>query len=55
MWEYKIVTLNPYNASENSFNALGREGWELAEVVPLSFAGISEEMQYIFKRHIANK
>lgn len=51
-WEYKIIKINPYDLSEEKLNALGKEGWELVSTIPLSFLGISEKVQYIFKRKI---
>jgi hypothetical protein len=45
-WEYRVVTRNADEAvGEDELNALGKDGWEMAGVVPLA-----AKVQFYFKR-----
>ena len=46
-WEYKVVSMNADQLplSQDELNALGKDGWELVGIVPLSSA-----VQFYLKR-----
>jgi hypothetical protein len=63
MWEYKVLVTEikmklmgqdtAWRELEPQLNVLGREGWELVSVVPVSQTnGFTNYLQYTFKRPI---
>ena len=58
-WEYKVFTIDKgfwsgkeKKNSDQLLNDLGRDGWELVSVVPLSHAagGTTSNLQFFLKR-----
>ena len=56
-WEYKVMKteISIWSGKEKTdpeqfFSELGRDGWELVSVVPLSQGGTTNNLQFFFKR-----
>ena len=56
-WEYKVMEteISIWSGKEKTdpeqfLSELGRDGWELVSVVPLSQGGTTNNLQFFFKR-----
>ena len=56
-WEYKVMKteISIWSGKEKTdpeqfLSELGRDGWELVSVVPLSQGGTTNNLQFFFKR-----